>query len=255
MRRQLLLALVLSSLHVAAAATVNAQPGDTLNRLAVRYGTTPQALARANPTLPQGALKAGTRVTLPPPATRMWTVRPGDTLSAIARREGTTVDALVAANRGLNPQQPLQVGQKLTLPSRLAAAPRSAATPVVRPASIRVTPVMPVTGRLTTPFRDGHEGVDLAAPSGTPIRAAAPGVVTESRFDARSGWGWTVVVDHGNGLQTRYSHNSANLVPVGRRVEAGQVIGRVGSTGNSTGPHLDYRVTVQEQPINPFSLD
>ncbi|EYB66339.1 hypothetical protein DEIPH_ctg139orf0059 [Deinococcus phoenicis] len=163
--------------------------------------------------------------------------------------------ALVAANRGLNAQQPLQVGQKLTLPSRMAASQRSPTMPVVRPASIRVSPVMPVTGRVTTPFRSGHEGVDLAVPTGTPIRAAAPGVVTESRFDAQSGWGWTIVVDHGNGLQTRYSHNSANLVPVGSRVEAGQVIGRVGSTGNSTGPHLDYRVTVQGQPISPFSLD
>lgn len=255
MRRQLLLTLVLSGLPVAAAATVSTQPGDTLTRLAVRYGTTPQALARANPALPQGALKAGTRVTLPPPVGRVWTVQPGDTLSGIARREGTTVAALVAANRGLNAQQPLQVGQKLTLPSRMAASQRSPTMPVVRPASIRVSPVMPVTGRVTTPFRSGHEGVDLAVPTGTPIRAAAPGVVTESRFDAQSGWGWTIVVDHGNGLQTRYSHNSANLVPVGSRVEAGQVIGRVGSTGNSTGPHLDYRVTVQGQPISPFSLD
>lgn len=239
--RRYLLTYALAILPVAAATTGRAQPGDTQNRLAVRHGATPQALARANPAL------------LPAPA-RRWTVRPGDTLSAIARREGLTLPALVAANPGLDPQRPLQVGQKLTLPARGARGPRSASTPVVRPASIRVTPVIPVTGRVTTSFRNGHEGVDLAAPTGTPIRAAAPGVVTESRFDARSGWGWTLVLDHGNGLQTRYSHNSANLVSVGSRVQAGQVIGRVGSTGNSTGPHVDYRVTVQGQAINPLSL-
>lgn len=255
MRLPLLLTFALMGFSVAAAATVNAQAGDTLQRMAVRYGTTTQALARANPSLPQGPLRAGTRVTLPATAVRVWSVRAGDTLSGIAQREQTTVAALVAANRGLNPQRPLMIGQKLFLPTpRAAAAPRSAAGAVARPVSIRVTAVMPVSGRVTTPYREGHLSVDLAAPTGTPIRAAAPGVVTQSYFDSKSGWGWTVLVDHGNGLQTRYSHNSANLVSVGHRVEAGQVIARVGSTGNSTGPHLDYRVTYQGQPIHPFSL-
>jgi len=107
---------------------------------------------------------------------------------------------------------------------------------------------------MTTPYREGHLSIDLAAPTGTPIRAARAGMVTQSYFDNQSGWGLTILVDHGDGMQTRYSHNSANLVRGGQRVEAGQVIARVGSTGNSTGPHLDYRVTMGGQPINPLSL-
>ncbi|MEF2278410.1 M23 family metallopeptidase [Deinococcus sp. YIM 134068] len=252
MRVPFIATLALTWLSLAAAATVTVQPGDTLTRLAVRHGTTVNALIQANPSLRQGLLKAGARLTLPG-AVGSWTVRRGDTLSTVAQRQGITLAALLSANRGLDPQAPLQVGQKLALPSTRSAA-RQPATPTVRAAAIRVTAVMPVQGRLTTPFLASHPSLDLAAPTGTPIRAARPGVVTESHFDSQSGWGWTVLVDHGDGMTTRYSHNSANLARVGTRVEAGQVIARVGSTGNSTGPHLDYRVTVQGTPVNPLSL-
>ena len=254
MRSKLLLTFALLWPGSALAATVTVQPGDTLTRLAVRHGTAEQALVRANPALRTGALIAGARLNLPSaPPPRRWTVRRGDTLSLIARHQGTTLAALLAANPGLDPRRPLLVGQRLTVPSQ-GTITRQPVTPTVRAASIRVTPVLPVQGRVTTPFLERHPSVDLAAPVGTPVRAARPGVVTESRFDAQSGWGWTVVVDHGDGMLTRYSHNSENLAQVGARVEAGQVITRVGSTGNSTGPHLDYRMTVQGTPVDPLSL-
>lgn len=109
-------------------------------------------------------------------------------------------------------------------------------------------------GRLTTPFHSAHTELDLAAPIGTPVRAVRAGTVTESRFDDRTGWGWTVVVNH-SGVTTRFSHNSANLADVGQRVEAGTAIAQVGSTGNSTGPHVDYRLTVHGVPVDLFSLN
>lgn len=179
-------------------------------------------------------------------------VKSGDTLYGLAKQHGTTLQALVAVNRGLDPQRPLQVGQLLQLPAKGSA--RSASTPVVRPTSIRVSAVMPVQGRLTNPYSSAHQGLDLAAPVGTPIRAALAGRVVESRFDGRTGWGWTVRLDHGGGLTTRYSHNSANLVRVGQTVTAGAVIARVGSTGNSTGPHLHYTVMQGGRVINPSSI-
>ena len=252
MRAPFIATRALTWLSLAAAATITVQPGDTLTRLAVRHGTTVTALTQANPSVRQGTLRAGARLTLPG-TVNVWTVRRGDTLFTIAQRQGTTLAVLLAANRGLDPQAALQVGQKLALPSRRSAA-RQPATPTVRAVSIRVTAVLPVQGRVTTPFLASHPSLDLAAPTGTPIRAARPGVVTQSYFDARSGWGWTILVDHGDGMTTRYSHNSTNLARVGTRVAAGQVIARVGSTGNSTGPHLDYRVTVQGMPVNPLSL-
>ncbi len=252
MRNHLLTALTLLMFSLAAAKTVIVQPGDTLTRLAVRYGTAPQALLQANPGLNPAKLRVGAALRLPAVPARTWTVRRGDTLSLIAQRSGTTLGALLGANRGLNPQVPLQVGQRLGLPAPTTA--RTATTAVVRTASIRVNAALPVQGRITTPYQSAHPGLDLAAPAGTPIRAALPGTVVESRFDGQSGWGWTIVLDHGNGMSTRYSHNSANLVQVGARVKAGEVIARVGSTGNSTGAHVDYRLYRQGQAVNPFSV-
>ncbi|MEW6421263.1 MAG: M23 family metallopeptidase, partial [Deinococcota bacterium] len=76
----------------------------------------------------------------------------------------------------------------------------------------------------------------------------------ESRFDARSGWGWTVLLEHEGGWRTRYSHNSANVAQVGEQVRGGQLIARVGSTGRSTGPHVDYRVYVAGVAVDPLAL-
>lgn len=254
MRPTVFMTLALLWISPATAVTVPVQRGDTLTRLAVRHGTTVSALIQANPQLERGTLLAGMSLTLPQAGSaQTWTVKAGDTLYDVARRQGTTVGALVVANPGLDARRALKVGQRLILPAKSAPA-HAQSTPAIRTASIRVS-ALPVQGRLTTPFRTGHEGIDLAAPTGTPIRAARAGVVSESRFDARTGWGWTVVVDHGDGFKTRYSHNSANLVLEGARVEAGQVIAQVGSTGNSTGPHLDFRLTFQGTAMNPLSLD
>ncbi|GAB1577639.1 M23 family metallopeptidase [Bordetella petrii] len=94
-----------------------------------------------------------------------------------------------------------------------------------------------------------HEGLDFAAPSGTPILAAAGGVVLEASYLA--GYGNTVEVDHGDGLITRYAHASKLLVKPGDLVGRGQEIARVGSTGRSTGPHLHFEVRLAGQPLDP----
>ncbi|MPY68272.1 peptidoglycan DD-metalloendopeptidase family protein [Deinococcus sp. SDU3-2] len=174
----------------------------------------------------------------------------GDTLTRLAVRHGTTVSALVQANPGVRPNA-LRIGQRLTLP---ASSPGQGKTATLRTASLRVTPILPVQGRVTTSFGTAHPGLDLAAPAGTPIRATLSGTVTESRFDARSGWGWTIVINHGGGLKSRYSHNSLNLARVGHWVNAGQVIARVGSTGKSTGAHVDFRVYRSGVAVSPFAF-
>jgi murein DD-endopeptidase MepM/ murein hydrolase activator NlpD len=95
-----------------------------------------------------------------------------------------------------------------------------------------------------------HEGIDIGASSGTPIWAAAAGTVIWSGW--RGGYGNCVVVDHGNGLATLYGHSSALLVPVGQRVSQGETIALVGSTGNSTGPHLHFEVRVNGSAVDPL---
>ena len=86
----------------------------------------------------------------------------------------------------------------------------------------------------------GHTGIDIAVPTGTPVRAALPGVVTTATYNA-GGYGYYVVVDHGNGMVTLYAHNSRLLVRVGDTVEVGDVVSLSGSTGRSTGPIFTLR--------------
>ena len=96
----------------------------------------------------------------------------------------------------------------------------------------------------------GHSGMDLAVPTGTPIRAALSGTVTVSQYNA-GGYGYYVMIDHGNGLSTLYGHNSRLLVQVGQTVEAGDIIALSGSTGRSTGPHLHFEVRVDGEQTDP----
>lgn len=95
----------------------------------------------------------------------------------------------------------------------------------------------------------GHQGVDIKAASGTPVRAAADGVVKFSAWE--SGYGNLIRINHGNGLETRYGHNSRLLVHVGQIVHKGQIISYSGNTGVTTGPHLHYEVRLNNRPINP----
>jgi len=98
--------------------------------------------------------------------------------------------------------------------------------------------------------RRGHKGIDLAAPTGTPIRATADGVVEMA--DWFGGYGLYVQLDHGAAMETRYGHMSRIAVAQGQQVRKGDVIGYVGSTGRSTGPHLHYEVRVSGDAVNPL---
>jgi murein DD-endopeptidase MepM/ murein hydrolase activator NlpD len=117
----------------------------------------------------------------------------------------------------------------------------------------------PVHGWISSPFgmrkspftgrQMFHEGIDIAAAAGTPVFASAKGTVISAGYAA--GYGNLVVIDHGNGYQTAYGHNSKLFVKAGQKVKKGQKISSVGSTGRSTGPHLHYEVRFHGKPINP----
>lgn len=119
--------------------------------------------------------------------------------------------------------------------------------------------VRPVDGRISSPFgyrmhpifhvRKMHTGVDMSAGMGTPIRAADSGTVVQAGW--RGGYGKAVVISHGNGLATLYAHQSVILVSVGDTVKRGQIIGKVGSTGFSTGAHLHFEVRINGTPVDP----
>ncbi len=119
--------------------------------------------------------------------------------------------------------------------------------------------VWPVRGWVTSPFGNRtspfsgilkfHEGMDIAAQTGTPVMAPADGVVVRAGFG--TGYGNMVEISHGYGLRTIYAHNSRLNVKAGQRVKRGEVISYVGDTGSSTGPHLHYEVKVNGLSVNP----
>jgi len=114
--------------------------------------------------------------------------------------------------------------------------------------------IWPVNGTVVSGFgwRWGrmHEGIDIAAPMGASVWAAAAGTVIHSGW--LGGYGLLVVVDHGNGLATAYAHNSSLLVGVGQRVSQGETISLVGSTGNSSGPHVHFEVRANGAAVDPL---
>lgn len=116
----------------------------------------------------------------------------------------------------------------------------------------------PIRGVLTSTFgeqRNGynHKGIDLAANSGTPIEAALDGTVYFS--GVASGYGNVVMIDHGNNTETVYAHCSTLKVSAGEKVTKGQIIAEVGSTGDSTGPHLHFEIRVKGTPVDPLQFN
>lgn len=183
-----------------------------------------------------------------PPLTHV--VKRGETLTAIAREYDTTISALLRVNP-LPDADNLQIGQELRLPMEVAAR------------SMRVykgSLLWPVPGRISSPFGprshpvtggpDFHEGIDIAVPVGTPVKAAAGGEVVKAGW--MDGYGYGVVIEHMDGVQTLYGHNSRVLVEPGQRVRRGEIIAYSGSTGLSTGPHVDFRVKVRGEYQNPL---
>jgi murein DD-endopeptidase MepM/ murein hydrolase activator NlpD len=213
---------------------------------------------------------------------RMHEVKAGETLTAVARKYGVSVTALVKANRLAGPDGTLKAGRRLVIPppessqaGRLGAPP--AASAAARPAApdrgaLGAPPrlalsvpdfdgaaplfVWPVEGAVISTFglrRSGwHGGVDIKAPIGTLVQAAAPGVVVTSGVEAR--YGRVVKIEHSNSFVTVYAHNDVNLVEVGDRVEVGDTIALVGRTGRATTEHLHFEIRHDGRAYNPLYL-
>jgi murein DD-endopeptidase MepM/ murein hydrolase activator NlpD len=128
----------------------------------------------------------------------------------------------------------------------------------------RTPSIMPTQGWLSSEYSRNryhpilhqwlpHEGIDLTAPKGTPIVAPAAATVKRVAWES-GGYGNVLVLDHGNGIETKYAHCASIVVRVGQRVDRGQLIATVGSTGLSTGPHLHYEVHLDGKPVDPLTF-
>lgn len=174
-------------------------------------------------------------------------VQAGETLWSISERYGVSLEAICSQNQKQNTR--IFVGESLWIPG---VAHRS--EPVSRGRSARF--LWPLSGEISSPFgyRWGrlHAGIDIAAEEGTFIQAAQDGKV---RFVGwLGGYGYALIVDHGEGFSTLYGHLSAAYVKSGAWISIGQVIAAVGTTGDSTGPHLHFEIRYRDQPLNPLPL-
>lgn len=185
-------------------------------------------------------------------------VQEGETLSSICRNYQADCQEVAEVNGILDPDKIL-AGQRIFIPD--ASGPRQVGA-AVEDAGEKVTVrkwegafIWPVEGVLTSRFgiRRGrrHDGIDIAAPEGTPIRAAADGQVLYAG-NQQTGYGNLVILRHAGDMITVYAHNQRNLVAESDRVEQGQTIGLVGSTGRSTGPHLHFEIRKRTKPRNPL---
>ncbi|MFZ5634722.1 MAG: peptidoglycan DD-metalloendopeptidase family protein [Bacillota bacterium] len=226
------------------------QKGDTLLAIAGKLGVPAAELAAMNNLSDANLIREG-QLLLVPGSVYVHTIQPGETLTAIARKFGMPWKDIAAAN-GINNEDLLVAGQKLVICRSSGLAPVPAG-PVSRGLPVGELE-WPVVGWISSPFgiREGkpHEGVDIAADYGVPIRAAMPGRVAFA--GPRGSYGLAVILDHGDGLTTLYAHSSKILVSGGEWVNRGQVIALVGNTGKSRGPHLHLELLINGIPYDPM---
>jgi LysM repeat protein len=238
--------------------TYTVQEGDNVWDIAQRFSISPETIVWANDQLeidPDFLSVAQELVILP--VSGVWhTVKPGDTLESIAKRYNVTVQAIVDYEpNSLKEPYNLSVGQRLIIPNgeqpfepRLVYAEKGPITVNARPEVGRF--IWPTSGYLTQYFSRQHPAIDIANAEGTPILAATAGVVTFV------GWygtmGNAIFIDHGNGYVTWYAHLRACYPKVGQRVQQGEVIGEMGNTGKSTGPHLHFAIQYLGGAVNPI---
>jgi murein DD-endopeptidase MepM/ murein hydrolase activator NlpD len=196
----------------------------------------------------------------PPPG--VWHQAEADeSPAALARRYKVPLEDILESN-GLERDTKLTAGQVVFVPGgtlqakpAATAAPPPASRPEVAPPPAGKL-LWPVKGQVTSSFgtrgKRPHEGIDIAAPEGDPVRAAADGTVIYAGSGVR-GYGNLILVRHAGSLVTVYAHNRTNLVKEKDAVRAGQVIAEVGSTGNATASHLHFEVRRGEVPVDPLS--
>ncbi len=239
------------------------KPGDTLSDLAVEFGRDQKSMAcvRSETGNEISRLIPGQKIIIPAANDLCHIVKRGETLEKIAAWYGITEQDLIALPQNhLDPDIRLRPGQSIIIPNARdryrspeeIGAPRPQRDGWWYGDGDFSWPVPRDAVWISQRFKHGkHMAIDLAAPMGTPVFAADTGRVVKSGW-SDIGYGYRIVIDHGNDYVTLYAHLSEYYVRVGDIVTKGELIGRVGSTGNSTGPHLHFEVRDYGYLIDPL---
>jgi LysM repeat protein len=226
--------------------------GDTLSQIAEMFDVSAKTILWANELSNANKIRPGDALVILPITGVRHVVKKGDTIQTIAKKYSGDVDDILAYNQ-LTSAEDIAVGDTVVIPDGTIAAASQPKTAVRSGGSAGTQGsayTHPLPGARRTQGIHGYNGVDLAAPVGTPILAAASGEVIISRASGwNGGYGLYVVIKHPKGSQTLYAHMSRTAVAAGASVTQGQVIGYVGSTGRSTGDHLHFEV---RGAANPF---
>lgn len=227
--------------------------GDNLSQIAELFDVTTNTIIWANDIKRGDLIKPGQTLIILPVTGVEYTIKKGDTIVGIAKELKADVDEILQFN-DMEDGSVLVVGEEIIIPGGEFDTPtyvtRSYVVSAYDPRYAGYY-IKPINGGRKSQSLHGYNAVDLAAPAGTPIIASASGeIIISKNYGWNGGYGVYIVIRHPNGTQTLYSHNSKNIVQAGWNVVQGQIIGYIGSTGRSTGPHLHFEI--RGGPRNPF---
>ena len=247
-----------------------AEAGDTVEKISNKFHVTPNTIIKNNVRSKiNDVIEPGTKLYILPHDGIVHPVEKHETLAELSKRYRVGIQDILDANQLDNPHM-ITENQKIIIPNATELKRRPKPVPVknvlqtIREASTgQATPVLktrtgrrlswPTAGIVTSGFGwrwfRMHTGMDIAGPIGTPVKAAKEGRVVFSGW--MGGYGYCIDIDHGNGITTRYGHNSSLHVQTGAYVYRGQTISAMGSTGHSTGPHLHFEVRINGEPVDP----
>lgn len=234
------------------------QVGDTAESVAAAFGLQPTTLLWSNPEMEKmpDLLQVGQVLTILPIDGVYHTVAVSDTVQSLAETYKVAAEDIINCPFNTVPADgQLVVGDKLIVPGGTKPYKTREVTAYQGPVTSDVTAAgvfyWPAAGVLTQGYWYGHRAIDIGGSVGAAIVASDAGYVSFAGW-TDIGYGYLVVLDHANGFQTYYAHLSQIYVFEGETVYAGAVIGAMGSTGNSTGPHLHYEIRYNGYPTNPL---
>ncbi len=235
------------------------QKGDNLWKLAKRYGYSVHTLIGCNPQLKTYNVNINQKILVPSAGGSLHPIQPDDTWEKISEKYDIDIQTLKFTNFGVFQLVP---GEFVFIPGKRPAVDLMNEE-MQEKYSLRSLFISPLGGRLTSAFGkrrhpvtgkvSNHGGIDIAAPMGTWVGAAADGVVILASHNVGH-YGTAVYIDHKNGYITHYGHLSSYKVRVGQKVRAGQLIAKSGASGRVTGPHLHFTIKKGDRSLDPLKF-